>query len=200
MPAFETVRGPTAQEKCLHDCMSNLHNYYNYMCKLGNSICSKGWIIYMPNNLIWLQSKEWHMQARCNITHTFCECSCTSIFIKYQPLQFSWANIFKLHLRTPAESWHGITWGVQDSLTLGFASMFSLSSHSSLRVYLAFPVMASIEPLLICCLIAQSNRKKGSPTVSWRRKRKGSGQLGINYSQSFQLLGSFRQGLQRCPL
>lgn len=55
-------------------------------------------------------------------------------------------------------------------LTLGFASMFSLRSHSSLRVYLAFPVMASMDPLLICCLIAQISRKKGSPTVSWGRE------------------------------
>lgn len=61
-------------------------------------------------------------------------------------------------------------------LTLGFASMFSLSSHSSLRVYLAFPVMASMEPLLICCLMAQISRKKGSPTVSWGKERRSSQQ------------------------
>ena len=32
--------------------------------------------------------------------------------------------------------------------------------------------MASMEPLLICCLIAQSSRKKGSPTVSLRSRQK----------------------------
>lgn len=57
-------------------------------------------------------------------------------------------------------------------LTLGFASMFSRRSHSSLRVYLAFPVMASMEPLLICCLMAQISRKNGSPTVSWGKGEK----------------------------
>lgn len=57
-------------------------------------------------------------------------------------------------------------------LTLGFASMFSRRSHSSLRVYLAFPVMASMEPLLICCLMAQISRKNGSPTVSWGKREK----------------------------
>lgn len=71
-------------------------------------------------------------------------------------------------------------WGSPSTcvLTLGFASMFSLSSHSSLRVYLAFPVMASMEPLLICCLMAQISRKKGSPTVSWGKKRRSSQQTG----------------------
>lgn len=51
-------------------------------------------------------------------------------------------------------------------LTRGLASMFSLSSHSSLSVYRALPVMASMDPLLICCLMAHNSRKNGSPTVS----------------------------------
>lgn len=37
--------------------------------------------------------------------------------------------------------------------------------------------MASMEPLLICCLMAQSSRKKGSPTVSCRT-RSGRGERG----------------------
>lgn len=76
-----------------------------------------------------------------------------------------WARAPRGHSYLTAPCWGGI-------LTLGFASMFSRRSHSSLRVYLAFPVMASIEPLLICCLMAQINRKNGSPTVSWGKGEK----------------------------
>lgn len=84
--------------------------------------------------------------------------------------------------------------------------MFSLSSHSSLRVYLAFPVMASMEPLLICCLMAQISRKKGSPTVSWGKERKPSqqtrpgGDRSIAVQQGQALCDSEGASVQRAAL
>lgn len=51
--------------------------------------------------------------------------------------------------------------------------------------------MASMEPLLICCLMAHRSRKKGSPTVSWGAGR-GRSEAEASHPASIPVLSLWR--------